>query len=49
MILVDANVRLYAYDAVSPRHDAARAWFENVLTTERDVRLGLATVLRSFG
>ena len=45
MILVDANLLLYAYDAASPRHDAARAWLENVLTTERDVRLGVATVL----
>ena len=45
MILVDANLLLYAYDAASTRHDAARMWFENVLTTERDVRLGVATVL----
>jgi toxin-antitoxin system PIN domain toxin len=45
MILIDANLLLYAYDEASPRHDAARAWFERVLTKDRDVRLGLATIL----
>lgn len=45
MILIDANVLLYAYDEQSPQQPKARAWLEQVMNTERDVRLGLATVL----
>jgi toxin-antitoxin system PIN domain toxin len=28
VILLDANILLYAYDSRSPRHEVARAWFE---------------------
>jgi predicted nucleic acid-binding protein len=28
MILVDANLLLYAYDAQSPMHEKARRWLE---------------------
>lgn len=45
MILLDANVLLYAYDASSPHHDVARTWLERTLSTDVDVRLGLTTVL----
>ena len=31
MILIDANVLLYAYDAGSPFHDQARNWLEETL------------------
>lgn len=45
MILVDANLLLYAYDRTSPRHEPARAWFEGLMNGEEDVRFGLATLL----
>ncbi|MBN1946688.1 MAG: type II toxin-antitoxin system VapC family toxin [Bradymonadales bacterium] len=45
MILVDANLLLYAYDAASPRHDAARQWWERCLSGDRLVRLSWLTVL----
>ncbi len=45
MILVDANVLLYAHDASDPRHQRARAWLEEALGTESDVRFGLTTLL----
>lgn len=32
MILVDANLLLYAYDPDSPRHDVSRRWLEDVLS-----------------
>lgn len=28
MILVDANILLYAEDLLNPRHDAARVWWD---------------------
>lgn len=45
MILVDANVLLYAYDATSPHHEPARVWLEHTLSTEPDVRFGVASLL----
>jgi hypothetical protein len=45
LILIDANLLLYAYDSASPRHEAARTWFEAVLSEETDVRFGLVTLL----
>lgn len=45
MILIDANVLLYAYDAASPRHEKAKEWFEGVMSDEADVRFGLMTLL----
>ncbi len=32
MILVDANILLYAEDQLSPQHDAARTWWDAVLS-----------------
>jgi len=31
MIVLDANVLIYAYDPGSPQHAATRAWFNNLL------------------
>lgn len=45
MILIDANVLLYAYNTSSPDHERARSWLEQVLSGEEDVRLDLVTVL----
>lgn len=38
MILVDANLLLYAYDADSPQHDVSRRWLEEVLSGSGLVR-----------
>ncbi len=45
MMLVDANVLLYAYDAESPRHASARRWLAAELSSGRPVRLALITLL----
>lgn len=45
MILIDANLLLYAYDSSSPRHDRAREWLEDVLSGEEEVRFALTSVL----
>ncbi len=45
MILVDANLLLYAYDSESPHHAPARTWFEGVLSSGSAVRFALITLL----
>ena len=45
MILVDANVLLYAYDSESPQHEPARSWLESTLSSGEPVRLALITLL----
>lgn len=45
MILVDANVLLYAYDTESPQHETARIWLESELSSGRAVRFTLVTLL----
>jgi hypothetical protein len=45
MILVDANVLLYAYDAASQRHEAAKAWWEERLSGPDPVRLAWSTIV----
>lgn len=45
MIVVDANLLLYAYDSSSPDHAAARGWLETVLNGEERVGLGLQAIL----
>ena len=45
MILVDANLLLYAYDSSNARHQGARVWFEALMNDEPDIRFGLATLL----
>jgi toxin-antitoxin system PIN domain toxin len=44
VIVPDANLLLYAYDADSPQHRKARAWVEEVLSGEVPVRLPWQTV-----
>jgi toxin-antitoxin system PIN domain toxin len=39
VILVDANLLVYAYDAAAPEHPLASAWFERVMN--RPARVGL--------
>ena len=45
MILVDANLLLYAYNQDSPHHAAARAWLENEISSGRPLRLPLIALL----
>lgn len=39
MVLPDVNLLVYAYNAASPLHGAARAWWEDLLTREHPVAL----------
>lgn len=45
MILLDANVLLFAYDASSPFHSKARPWLEGVLSGTEPVGIPWPTVL----
>lgn len=45
MILVDANIALYAYDTTSPHHEAARVWLEDVLNGDEEVDFALTSLL----
>ena len=45
MILVDANLLLYAHDAGSAHHSVARRWLENTLSGGEPVGLAWAAVL----
>ena len=44
MIVLDANILLYAYDAASSQHARARAWLEEVLSGTDPVGLPWQTV-----
>ena len=39
MILIDANLLLYAYDSAAPEHSKARLWLEDVLSKPEPVLL----------
>lgn len=45
MILVDANLLLYAYDASSPQHASAKRWLEKALSGDEEVRIPLTSAL----
>lgn len=45
MIIVDANVCVYAHDSASSRHDAARSWLESALNESEPVRFPWATIV----
>ena len=45
MILVDANLLLYAYDSESPRHGASRRWLEAEISSGRPLAFALITLL----
>lgn len=44
MILVDANILIYAYDRASPVHRIAREWVEDVFSDSDPVRLAWSTI-----
>ena len=45
MILVDANLLIYAYDSSSPHHHAARLWLQDAFSGYRPVRATWVTIL----
>ena len=45
MIVIDANILLYAYDRSSPRHVPASRWLQATIDGADDVGLALVTVL----
>ncbi len=45
MILVDANLLLYAYNPSSPHHSAARDWFEATMSGSEPVGFAWVTLL----
>ena len=45
MILIDANILLYAYVQSSEHHDAARQWIETTLSKPEPVGLAWTTIL----
>ena len=44
MIVLDANILLYAYDVASPRHAAASAYLERILSAPEPVGLPLQSI-----
>ena len=44
MILLDANVLLYAYDDAAPQHSRVRSWLEERLTGSEDVAIPWLTL-----
>lgn len=44
MILVDANLLIYAYDPDCEHHEASRAWLESVLSGPEHVRFAWVTL-----
>src|SRR5689334_12748871 len=44
MIVLDANILLYAYDATSTQHQKARAWVEQIFSEPTPVYLPWSTI-----
>ncbi len=45
MILVDANILLYAHDTAAPQHEAARRWMEGAVTRREELAFAWVTLL----
>lgn len=45
MILVDANLLLYAYDSLAPHHEAAKRWLKEAFTTSEPIGISWVTIL----
>ncbi len=45
MILLDANLLLYAYNTSFPQHERARSWLEGVLSRPEPVGMSWTTIL----
>lgn len=44
MIVLDANLLLYAYDSTMPQHDAARLWLKNAFSADELIGLPWQTI-----
>jgi toxin-antitoxin system PIN domain toxin len=44
VIILDANILLYAYDSASPHHRGARAWIERVFSSSSPIGLPWQTI-----
>jgi len=44
MILIDANLLLYAYDPRATRHEASRRWLETTVSSPDLVRVAWVTL-----
>lgn len=44
MIVLDANIALYAYDSTSSHHQKARQWLENTLSSDLPIGLPWQTI-----
>jgi Predicted nucleic acid-binding protein, contains PIN domain len=45
MIVIDANLLLYAYDEADPRHPVVARWFQSLMSSSDDVGLPLLAIL----
>src|SRR5438034_78137 len=45
MILIDANLLLYAYNTSSEHHNRAKDWLQNLMSQPEQVRFGWLTIL----
>jgi toxin-antitoxin system PIN domain toxin len=45
MILPDLNLLIYAYNKTAPDHEAARVWWEDIMTRQEAVGLPLTVAL----
>lgn len=45
MILLDANILLYAYNVTFPQHEGTRAWLEQALSSTMPLALSWQTIL----
>jgi predicted nucleic acid-binding protein len=45
MILVDANILLYAYNAGAAKHSVCRKWLENAFRRQEAVGFAWSTIL----
>ena len=45
MILIDANLPIYAYDASDERHERAKRWFTSTLNGDEVIGFALVTLL----
>ncbi|HHW77534.1 MAG TPA: type II toxin-antitoxin system VapC family toxin [Xanthomonadaceae bacterium] len=45
MMLIDANILIYAYDGSSPLHHAAKPWLEKTLSGAEPIRMAWMTIL----
>jgi toxin-antitoxin system PIN domain toxin len=45
VILIDANILLYAYDRSGVHHKTSKAWLEDALSGEEEIRFALITLL----